>query len=193
MKWWQPKVILLKKPLPIVTIYLLGFKLADIDSPAIKVERKYIDMILGQPILNKSEFIEQLTHNSFIVQIPHIRGRLQNRLDALLSVFEQKHFLDESGSIKEYNHSIDFPEVRRILDVLHTEGVDPARRKEIEDEIEAWRLIEGGNRNDFERFRLQIEQKDRQIEQERAEKERILAAMEAQQKELEELKKLLGR
>jgi hypothetical protein len=81
------------KPLPIITIYLLGFKLNNIDCAAVKIERKYIDMLLGTEIDLKNEFIEQLTHNSYIVQIPRINSRLQNRLDELLSVFEQQNFL----------------------------------------------------------------------------------------------------
>jgi hypothetical protein len=187
------------KPLPIITIYLLGFKLNNIDCAAVKIERKYIDMLLGTEIDLKNEFIEQLTHNSYIVQIPRINSRLQNRLDELLSVFEQQHFLDEKGTIKEYSHPIQTPAIRRMIELLNLEGADPERRKEIEDEIEAWKIIEGGNRQLFDELRLQIEHKDLQIraiaearEADKVALEEKNKALEAQEKELEALRKLLA-
>ena len=153
------------KPLPIITIYLLGFKLANLESPAIKVERKYIDLIFGKWFDLKSEFIELLTHNSYIVQIPRIQPKLQSRLDALLSVFEQTNFLDVHGTIKEYTYDIQYPEVKRIVDVLNHEGVDLVKRKEIDDEIEAWRIIEGGNRQEYARMRRELEKQEKELEE----------------------------
>ena len=152
-----------KKPLPIITIYLLGFNLTNIEAPAIKIERQYIDLIMGNVIPRKNEFIELLTHNSYIVQLQRINTKLQNRIDELLSVFEQKNFVDELGTIKDYNYEIKTPAVKRIVESLEREGADPKRRKEIEDEIEAWKIIEGGNRNEFERLKYEIEEKDREI------------------------------
>ena len=34
-------------------------------------------------------FVESLTHDSIIVQIPRLHGRINNRLDRVLSVFDQ--------------------------------------------------------------------------------------------------------
>jgi hypothetical protein len=100
-----------------------------------------------------------------------------------------------------------------MIELLNLEGADPEKRKEIEDEIEAWKIIEGGNRQLFDELRLEIENKDRQIkaiaqvrealEQAREadkvaleEKNKALEeknkALEAQEKELEDLRKLLA-
>jgi len=80
--------------LPIITIYLLGFVLKEIEASVIKVNRQYIDLINKTLILEKSDFIEKLTHDCFVVQIPRIQPRLQTRLEMLLTIFEQNHFID---------------------------------------------------------------------------------------------------
>ena len=52
--------------LPIVSIYLLGFNLPEIQTPVLKVSRQYIDQISHTVINSKSDFIEKLTHLSLI-------------------------------------------------------------------------------------------------------------------------------
>ena len=61
--------------LPITTIYVLGFKLPEIETPCIKVERNYRDLINKKILVKKSEFVEKLTHDSFIVQVEKITVR----------------------------------------------------------------------------------------------------------------------
>jgi len=39
------------------------------------VQRQYYDLTTGSEITEKEEFIESLTHDSFIIQIPHLRRR----------------------------------------------------------------------------------------------------------------------
>src|SRR5436190_7762229 len=46
--------------LPITTIYILGYKLAELDSPCIKVERNYKDLISKTDIDVKCDFVEKL-------------------------------------------------------------------------------------------------------------------------------------
>ncbi|MDR0699546.1 MAG: hypothetical protein LBG28_10075, partial [Tannerella sp.] len=58
--------------LPITTIYILGNNLAEIDCPCIKVDRTYTDMLNKKPINAKSKFIENLTHNSYVIQAGRI-------------------------------------------------------------------------------------------------------------------------
>ena len=128
--------------LPITTIYILGFKLPEIESSCIKVERNYKDLIEKRIIDTKSEFVEKLTHDSFIVQVERISDRYQTKLDKLLSVFEQTNFIDDSRIIKQYNHDGDDEDVKIITDILHYSGIDPIEKKKIEIEQEAWRTVE---------------------------------------------------
>ena len=130
-----------KIALPIITIYILGFTLPELESPCIKVERAYKDLIYRTVLTQKSEFIEKLTHDSFIVQVGRITDRYQTRLDKLLSIFEQRNFTEAGTIIKDYRHTPDLAEVQTMTEILHHVGTDPAERKQIEIEQEAWRTI----------------------------------------------------
>jgi hypothetical protein len=71
--------------LPITTIYIVGFGLEGIQSPCIRVERTYVDMVYNKPIETKTDFIEKLTHNSYVIQTKKITDeRYSTKLDKLL-------------------------------------------------------------------------------------------------------------
>jgi hypothetical protein len=127
--------------LPITTIYILGFKLPEIDTPCLKVERNYKDLVLNKQITTKSDFVEKLTHDSFIVQVNRITDRYQTRLDKLLSIFEQTNFVDDKKIIKQFNHPTDIDEIKEATNILHYSGTDPDEKKKIETEQEAWRTV----------------------------------------------------
>ena len=101
-----------KTALPITTIYILGFKLPGVETSCLKVERNYRDLIEDKVVETKSEFVEQLTHDSFIVQVNRITEKYQTKLDKLLSLFEQRNFVDDKKIIKEYKHEADIDELR---------------------------------------------------------------------------------
>lgn len=128
--------------LPITTIYILGFKLPEIISPCLKVERNYKDLINNTILTTKSEFVEKLTHDSYIVQVERITGRYQTKLDKLLSIFEQTNFVDDKKIIKEYNHKVDIEEVKIATDILHYSGTNSKEKQEIENEQEGIRTID---------------------------------------------------
>ncbi len=103
--------------LPILTIYFLGHKLDHTDAPVIKVNRHCIDVVTGKPLEKKEEFIESLTHDSIIIQIPALKNKRQTELLMLLSVFDQSnrysssHILNvEEEDIPEKFHPI----IRRL-------------------------------------------------------------------------------
>ncbi|MGV8135476.1 MAG: hypothetical protein AB2L20_09700 [Mangrovibacterium sp.] len=121
---------------------MLGFKLQDIDSSVIKVNRQYIDLITNQVIDQKSDFIEKLTHDSYVVQIPRIQPRLQSRLEMLLTIFEQNNFVDDREITKNYTYPVDDEYIKYIVEILHHSGTDPDERVEIEKEQEALRVFE---------------------------------------------------
>ena len=76
--------------IPMIAIYLLGHRIGDIDKAVIYVSRKAMDYD-GHEIVNgeKDPFINSLTHDSIIVQIPLLHGKVNNKLDRVLSVFDQ--------------------------------------------------------------------------------------------------------
>ena len=76
--------------LPMVVVYLLGHKVGDIEEPVLYVNNQSLDydgnvVTTGLP----NPFVDSLTHNSIIVQIPRLHGRINNRLDMVLSIFDQ--------------------------------------------------------------------------------------------------------
>ncbi len=167
--------------LPITTIYILGFPLLGIESACIKVERQYRDLVTNSIIAAKSEFIEKLTHDSFVVQVGRITDRYQSRLDKLLSIFEQRHFTGETTTLKEFLHEPDVEGVRLMTDILHYVGTEPKEREQLDIEQEAWRSINavlGPQRLQLEQALQEIEQKDQQLEE--------------QQRIIQELRRKLG-
>ena len=164
--------------LPITTIYILGFTLPEIDSACIKVERNYKDLVNKKVIDRKSDFVEKLTHDSFIVQVERITNRYQTSLDKLLSVFEQNHFADERKITKEFNHPTDLEDVKILTDILHHSGTNPEERKRIETEQEAWRTINA-----------MFEDRERELVQKLNEKDKALTEKD---KLIEALKRRLG-
>ena len=76
-------------PLPIITIYFLGYGLENNKNiPIIRVKRQYLDNYNGDILQGKELFIETLTHDSIIVQIPALKKQRRNDLEKALSVFE---------------------------------------------------------------------------------------------------------
>ena len=78
--------------IPMVTVYLLGHRVGDIEEPVLYVNHKAYDydgkeVTKGVP----DPFVDSLVHDSIIVQIPLLRGQINNRLEEILSVFDQTH------------------------------------------------------------------------------------------------------
>jgi hypothetical protein len=170
-----------KLALPIITIYLLGFKLNEIDSSVIKVNRLYTDLITNTIISQKSDFIEKLTHDCYVIQIPRIQPKLQSKLEVLLTIFEQKYFTDDKEITKDYTYKVDDDLIKNIVDILHHAGTDPIERLEIEKEQEALRVFDAGMRE----LKQTISEKDKEL----TEKEKALSEKD---KLIEELLKKLG-
>ncbi len=172
-----------KYALPIISMYFLGHSLKHTEAPVIKVKRNYIDMATGEELKEKEEFIESLTHDSYIIQIPKLKEKRRNELEILLSIFDQ-------GDYRSNNHILnireeDFPEkyhsiIRRLQRAIAEAKVRDTM--DLEDEIL-------GELEDMERT---IAKKDEIIEgKDRALKEKD-EALEKQERIIEELKGRLG-
>jgi len=153
--------------LPITTIYILGFKLPEIFTPCIKVERKYKDLINKITLEAKSDFVEKLTHDSYVVQVERITDRYSTRLDKLLSVFEQTNFVDDKKIIKEFNHIADLEEVVLMTNILHHSGTNPAEKKKIETEQEAWRTVNAMFESEKKELTKALNEKDQELNENR--------------------------
>ena len=94
----------------IYCIYFLNYEIGLSDSPVIKVDYKASDLTTGDVLDRKNEFIESLTHKTWIVQVRQLKARRRSELENLLSIFDQdnisndKHILnvDENQFSEEY-------------------------------------------------------------------------------------------
>jgi hypothetical protein len=121
-----------------------------------------------------------------VVQMRRIHNKLQTRLDELLSIFEQNYFVDDKGIVKRYDHPIDNEIIKSMVDMLHYAGTDPESRKRIEDEHEAYRVLDFMAGEKAKELQGIIKEKDKELE-ENAKK------LEDKEKEIAELKRLLNR
>ena len=92
----NPKNIVSDSPdrhaLPMVAVYLLGHSVGEIEEPVVYVRHQafdYDDRPVTRGIPNR--FVDSLNHNSIIVQIPRLHGKVNNRLDKVLSIFDQSN------------------------------------------------------------------------------------------------------
>ena len=176
-----------EKALPIICIYLLGFKLTNIKAAAIKVCRTYIDMIDQTEIKQRNEWIEALTHDGYFVQIPYITGKPRTLLESVLSVFEQQYFFDDKNTLKEYEYPIEDENLKMMVEILKHAASDAKTRREME---ESWWAEE--NEKEYERVEKELKDTVKAFEETAKAFEESKKIIEEQKKEIEELKRLYG-
>jgi hypothetical protein len=98
-----------KYGLPIYPIYILGEAFTEEKIPVIQVRRDYIDASTQEKILEKYPFIEALTHDATVIQIPYLKENRRTVLEQFLEIFDQTKKSDETGHFLEINEE-DYPE-----------------------------------------------------------------------------------
>ena len=129
-----------KTALPIITIYFLGFRLANVITSIMKVNREYIDLITDKKIETKEEFVEKLTHDSYIIQIPRLKKKVRNEIERVLKVFNQSYVTDGDKKTLEFSEK-DFENdelLQLIASRLRKAATEEEllRKIEIEEEVE---------------------------------------------------------
>jgi len=164
--------------LPIVSIYFLGHPLENIESPVVKVVRQYQDASGNVLTGAREDFIESLTHDSYVVQIPRLKQRRQNDLECLLCLFDQSQ--KEPGdahhmSIVEEDYPKRFqPVVRRLIKAASS--VKVRNIMDVEDEV----------LGELEGLERQIAKKDAALQQKDAVIEQKDAALERKDEVIEQ-------
>ena len=74
---------------PLRAIYILGECLPRTEATVLKVSREYLDAVTGQRLADREEFVEALSHDCWVVQVPLLAARRRTDLERLLSVFDQ--------------------------------------------------------------------------------------------------------
>jgi hypothetical protein len=126
-----------KMPLPIVTIYILGFLLNKMTNAAVKVNREYIDILTDKPIHVKEEFIELLTHDSYVIQVLSLPPETKTKLERVLQIFNPKFKTSDRHKL-DFTGDVDEPIVQKMVSRLQRAITDEEVRHimDVEDEIE---------------------------------------------------------
>lgn len=168
--------------LPIISIYILGHVLGDLKEPVVYVRRRYLDYD-DHVIDQKDQFIESLTHDSIIVQIPYLQGRTRNRLERLLNLF------DQDRRRKNDDHFLEIDETqfhdrdeKLFVDRLLRAGTTPDVRRAMEVEDEILSEIEARDTTIMQKDKV-IEEKEQMIE----EKEQVIEQKEQMIEEKEQV------
>ncbi len=131
--------------LPMVAVYLLGHKVGDIEEPVIYVNKQicsYDSQVVTKGLPNP--FVESLTHESIIVQIPRLHGQVNNRLDKVLSIFDQSRMdKNDSHVLRFEDEAFDGDaDMTRILHRLTMAAADADMRHRMNVEDEYFSAIE---------------------------------------------------
>ena len=152
---------------PLRAIYILGECLPRTEATVLKVSREYLDAVTGQRLGEREEFVEALSHDCWVVQVPLLAARRRTDLERLLSVFDQALQVPGNRKLLEVGER-QVPE--RYVPVLRRlEGaaasVEVADSMALEDEVsETWG-----------RMKREIAAKDATLARERAEHDAALA------------------
>jgi hypothetical protein len=182
--------------IPILTIYFLGYSLNQVREPVIRVTKEYINAVTGEKITQRDEFIEGVSHDSHIIQIPYLKQEFRSDLLSILSLFDQNlkvkdgHLLDVDEAkypqkyhqvIRRLQKAVSEPKVRKLMD-LEDEVVSELQERA--------RTIEK-ERTAKEEERAEKEKAQAPAKKERAEKEKaqITAKKERAEKEKERAEK----
>ena len=151
--------------IPMVTVYLLGHKVGDIEEPVLYVQHKSYnydgeEVTVGLP----DPFVDSLVHDSIIVQIPRLHGNVNNRLEVLLSVFDQTRKDKHNRQVMNIDESEyeDDAEMMHIIHRLLAAAADAKLRQDMNVEDEYFLAIENRDTAIMQRDKL-IKEQDKQI------------------------------
>ena len=184
-----------KHAVPMVAVYLLGHRVGDIEEPVLYVNHHAMDYN-DQPVTKgmPNPFVESLTHSSIIVQIPLLHGHVHNRLERLLSIFDQTQKDSEDFRILKIDDTkySDDVEMERIITRLTQAAASSEMRRRINIEAEFMSVIERREteilNRDYElaKQKVQLEEQNAQLEEQHAQLEEQSAQLEEQSAQLEE-------
>ncbi len=138
-------------PLDIITIYFLGFKLANVEPAVLKSNNCYQDVLTGKmlPEKVKEPFVNLLDHEAYFIQIPRLKPLVRSRLENVLLVFSQDNTTDDHRQLN-YSGSVSDELIGKIVRRLVFANADEDLQRQMEAEEEVENLI-------FQKDRLQEE------------------------------------
>ena len=173
---------------PMISVYLLGHRVGDIDKAVVYVTHNAFDYD-GKVVEGgmQDPFINSLIHDSIIVQIPLLHGKINNRLDRVLSVFDQSQRDAKNQQIvcldeKEYAGDSD---MMYILHRLGLAAMDADVRQEMNDEDEFYSVLEARD-TQVMKLNEQLTEKKKQLNEQKAQLNEQKAQLNEKQAQLSE-------
>ncbi len=171
-------------PLPVVPIYILGYRIPGVNARAFRVDRKVVNLVTGEEIAGvQSDFIELLTHQMYVLVVTEdTRPReALTRLERLLNLFEQR----AKGAAKNETLEIDptgyDDELMLIVERLREAAMDEALveqmafEQEVLEKLVKYEQVSGimdrleREKAEAEREKAEAVERERIAERERAE------------------------
>ena len=184
--------------LPLVAVYLLGHKVGDIEEPVLYVKHQPLDYN-GNPVLKglPNAFVDSLTHDSIIVQIPRLNGVINNRLYKVLSIFDQTYQCHDNQQMLNLEDRLydDDADMQYILHRLLMATADAHIRQDMNVEDEYYSIIE---KHDTEIMMMskeiaekaqQIDQQAQQLDQQAQQLDQQAQQIEEQAKQIESMRR----
>ncbi len=190
-----------KYAIPTIAVYLLGHRVGDIKEPVVYARHHIYDYDGHEVKLeNPDPFIESLQHDSIIVQIPLLRGKVNNKLEKVLSVFDQSNvYQDDKRVLKvDENQYAGDDDMEYIVHRLQSAAADPDMRYQMNAEDEFFKAIEDRDTAIMEQANL-LKKKDASImEQKEAIRQKsemirnLIRSLAAKGMEMKEIAQMLG-
>jgi len=119
--------------LQLITVYILGFNL-DVESPAFVARPDCHDLWTDDIITTEDKFVNSLTHAAYFIQTLRIEASERTPLHKLLSIFEQKNFVNGGKYNKILKYTKMEPELKELVGVLQYVAGDEELQAELEKE-----------------------------------------------------------
>lgn len=191
-----------KYAIPMVAVYLLGHCVGDIEEPVFYAKHKVYDYDGNEVMLKEPDpFVESLQHDSIIVQIPLLRGKVNNRLEKVFSVFDQSNAYQEDKRVLKVDEAqfVGDEDLEYIVHRLQSAAADPEMRYQMNAEDEFFKALEDRDTAIMEQANL-LKQRDADLKEQREENNRkdkmlkdIIRNLQASGMKLPDLAKMLGK
>ncbi|WP_440431114.1 hypothetical protein [Prevotella sp.] len=186
---------------PMVAVYLLGHKVGNIKEPIVYVNHDVFDYN-GNVVAegNAEPFVESLTHNSIIVQIPRLQGNVNNRLEKVLSVFDQTNVEGDTQQVLKIDEDkyADDNDMMYVLHKLTAAAANSEMRQDMNVEDEFYKAIEDRDTTIMQRDKIlkeqseQISQQSEQLSQQSEQLKNMAKALSASGLSNEQISQMTG-
>ena len=179
---------------PMVAVYLLGHKVGNIKEPIVYVNHDVFDYN-GNVVAegNAEPFVESLTHNSIIVQIPRLQGNVNNRLEKVLSVFDQTNVEGDTQQVLKIDEDkyADDNDMMYVLHKLTAAAANSEMRQDMNVEDEFYKAIEDRDTAIMQRDKILKEQSE-QLSQQSEQLKNMAKALSASGLSNEQISQMTG-